>query len=74
MRLQDVRPSHIEEALQGLVGCESDAILGNHFQRVGCPSPVEALQALLLKAMTGVSILHAMHQECAASGLISCTR
>ena len=57
-----VRPLHIQEAPQGLIGCKADAVLGNHFQRIGCPAPVEAPQALLLKAVTHVSAPHAIYQ------------
>lgn len=38
---------HIEEAPQSLVGCKANAVLGNHFQCICCPAPIEALQAFL---------------------------
>ena len=39
--------SHIEEAPQSLVGCKANAVLGDDFQCICCPAPIEALQAFL---------------------------
>ena len=59
-----LRPSHVEEALQSLIGCKADAVLGNHFQRIGCPAPVEAPQALLLKAMMSAHCMQQIRNAC----------